>query len=308
MSKESELFEKYLSEHGYENINALSDIAFECESDGMPYVAKLSTPDGDDDKPVRLLKNEVDALTKLWKIFPSGEARTFILPPGPETIFDEEFEGVHIYGYVRFKIDGVILGQALRKGTQLAEDWIETFANITKEIDSLPNLNLQRTEEKKSENFDEMIVKNSKFWAEKLPGVIPGFENCKNSVVSKTESYFKSNHAVLGTALCSFNPDNLVFEEGPTPYQFKPYLISYRRLNQSYPRFYDIAVMYGWILGVLGDYAVARTFWEKAGSDLDIKQKEFLQIITNEAALGGIYNAYDLEKIKPVCGCEVFFL
>jgi len=283
-----------------------------CESDGMPFVIKLGVVSDGDDKRVRKLKNEVFAVDKLWKQFPAGEAKSFLLPPGAEAIFDEEFEGLEVYGHARFYIDGSCLGFELRSGSENVQSWIERFVDVVNEIDSLPDLDLPRTKEKAEVDFSELIIKNTKLWgtgvqdlvkSKKLKMPEKGFRSCIDDVVGKVTQYFSENKVVVGTVHGELIPDHIIFDTSSD----KLYLINFTRLCQHYPRFFDIGKMYGWILAVLGDVDGAKDFWDQSTKRLKLSEIEALKMMTNELILGSLHNHLDREGKDIKFGGEGFF-
>lgn len=315
------LLKTFLEMKGYE---VMSDIGSEnrgtftytCASDGMSFVVKLGVILDGEDKRVRGLKNEVFAVGRLWRQFPGGEAKSFLLPPGAEVVFDEEFEGLKIYGYSRFYIDGNCLGSELGNGSENMQAWIKRFVDMVNEIDALSELDLPRTKEKAEVDFSKLIINNTKFWGTGVQNFVksrdlntPGkgveeeFISCIDDVVEKVTKYFAENKVIAGTVHGELIPGHIIFDTNGN----KPYLINFTRLCQHYPRFFDIGKMYGWMLAVLGDIKGAKDFWDQSTKRLKLSEIEALKMMTNELILGSLYNYLDREGRDIKFGGEVFF-
>lgn len=310
-SEIDDLLRKFLSEEKHEVKEDRGDsvrgtFTYQCEQEGMPFWVKIGVVLEEDDKRIRDLKNEVAALTALWKAFPNGETDSFMLPPGPETIFDKEYEGHIVYGYSRFLVEGEVLSHDLRDGTERFISWVDRLTAIMKTIDAFPELDLPRTKEKQSEKFDEVIMKNLSIWSEILKKHGPEkMQKCFKDVINNTEEYFKKNKVVTGTAHGQLTPDHIIYMNGG----LKPTLVSFTKLSQWYPKYWDLGTIYGWGQAVLGDSAGAVALYEKATKNGYSKnQLEFLNVIVNAVTIGTMGTFVDpaAEGGKLKVGCEAF--
>lgn len=319
--KTDSLLKTFLKTKDYEVISAIGSekrgtFTYVCESDGMKFVVKLGViSNGDDNggsKRIRELKNEVFAVGNLWKQFPKGETKTFLLPPGAEVVFDEEFEKLKLYGYTRFYIDGRCLGSELRDGSENVQSWVGRFVDMVGEIDSLLDLDLPRTKEKANVDFSKLIIDNTKLWGKGIQDLMKsreikmlekGFDRCACDTVKKVTKYFSKNHIVVGTTHGELIPDHIIVDAN----RDKPYLVNFTKLCQYYPRFFDTGKMYGWILAVLGDIKSAEEFWDMSTKKLNLNECKPLKMLTNELILGSLYNYLNLEGEDIKFGCSSFF-
>lgn len=283
-----EFFSRFLKSKGYMVSRVMHKpredrMTFVCESDEMEYYVKLIRISEHNEKVVNGVKNEVAAMVKLWELYPEGETESFLLPPGPEVEFHEEFEGTAVYGYARFYVDGTILGSALRNGSESFTEWADTYANIVKTIDTLPDLNLPRTAEKKDKQFEEEIVKNMGTWKQKLETRVPtDIQDRIMKAETAVSDYFKNNRAVTGTVHGELVPDQLVFMKEHA----KPTVVQFSKLCQWYPRFWDIGQVYSWVKVVLGDSEGAHKFWDTMISGMDKSLADYVKIVSLSTLVG----------------------
>jgi len=308
------LLQKYLQSKGYDvlmrtSLESHGTYTYHVEKEGMPYWVKLGHVESADrwaeigkkreetDAPQRRiddLKNEVAALTVLWLKFPSGETDSFQFPPGPEEVFDGKYEGLTLYGYARFVVEGKILGKPLRDGSESFSNWIEPCAKMIKTIDVLPDLHLPRTELKKEVNFEKLISENVMFWHDRLKtvsknansGVDVTLMEQARGIVNETRDYFASRKIVTGTVHGDFQPEHIVYLEGTD----LPTLVQFSKLCKWYARHWDIATMYGWVAVVVGDIEGARMFWKRMIEKMSLSKDrvDYLKVITNVVTLGAM--------------------
>lgn len=276
-----------------------------CEKEDMRFLVKMSI-EREGDKRTMGLRNEIAALSGLWTAFPVGETEAFLLPPGPEDIFEDEYEGCHVFGYARLYVDGRVLSYNLRDGTESFNNWVEPFTAIVKTIDTLPELDLPRTREKEKEDFPKVIVSNVQFWNELLLKHGGGnLDACLADVVSDITAYIESHTLVTGTVHGQLNPDHIVVSD----LNEKPTLVSYSKLCQWYPRYWDAGTVYGWAQAVVSAGDAATAFYQSfADSVVDRKQGEFLKCVVNIGALGSMATVVDpdAEGGNLTVGCEAF--
>jgi len=235
---------KLIESKGFSEVNKVGkNFSYSCEKEGMPYIVKLGFLLDEDGLRVARLKNEVAAVTALWELFPDGETKTFTLPPGPDDIFDEETELGKVYGFSRFYADGSILAEELNHGSEKVDCWIEKFAQMSKEIDSLPELKLPNSERDKQKKYEDEFAK-----------------------------YITERPIVRGTSHGNFTPEHILLNDIG-----KPYLVSYSMMTQQGPRFWDIACMYTWLSVDLNDSDSAKKFFESSTDKLDVKQIEYIR-------------------------------
>ncbi|MBN2100791.1 hypothetical protein JW710_02770 [Candidatus Dojkabacteria bacterium] len=309
-----EVIRMYLEGKGY-SVDALvgnaslNKFTYSCEKEGMPFVAKMGVALEGDDTRVKDLRNEVEAVKRLWELYPDGEAKSFLLPPGAEEVFDEKYGKIDIYGYSRFWLEGLCLGDDIRMGVQHISDWIEKFNDIISEIDSFPKMDLPKTKEKEGTDINGKILDTAKNYFEKLQSlakagktsldmsVLKGFQaKYKESV-----EFFKKKKLVLGTVHGNLAPDNFVYENG------KPYLISFTKLCQCYPRLYDVPWVYSWICVVTGDADTAQKFWDLSTGKLDKEMVDYLEKTGNLLLLGMLWEYLARENNDLKVTNEMFF-
>jgi hypothetical protein len=316
------LARRYLNENGYDVEKYVGDrdrgtLTYLCKVLGIFFHVKLvvyKTQSKKAYKRKELLENEIAAFKALWLEAPEGEFDSFMLPPGPEDVFDEEFEGYNVFGYTRLHIDGDILGEEFRLGEEKPVKWTKKFAEIVHQIDTLPQMELPHTGKKDQQDFQKTIIKNTRNWAKGLTkefeldqiGAEENLKDCIDEAVIKIKEYFAENRPVLGTAHCNLTPDHIV----KAPILKKPYIVNFNRLNQSYPRFFDVAIIYSWLVVVLGTKHAALDFWVKAVEKLKVgnSQLETLEMITNEILLGTLYNFLKFEKEEVKIQCDDFWI
>ncbi len=311
--EKDEFLKEFLQKKGFHVVSEIGDESrgthtYNCESDGMPYVVKIGI--GTEENKTRLedLRNEVIAVTKLWKYFQNGEAKNFMLPPGPETIFDEEEDGFEIYGYARFYIEGSVLGLEMRAGSQSFSAWMDRFVEIVNEIANLPVLDLPRTEQKRGTDFKKVIDENTEMWVKKLAEYLEDEDSdmseCVKKVGEEVHEYFEKNEIPIGTIHRELIPDHIIYDTMSE----KPYLLNYTKLCQHYPKHMDAAMVYSWISVVLGDVDIAREFWDKCMESVPDDEKEYAKMIRNEIALGVLWDYLDPEKEagELKVGCDLF--
>ncbi len=307
----------YLAKKGYQiEDHICGEYTFRCTNYGMDFFVKLTLAATEDDKRILELKNEVAAINNLWKAFPEGETKTFSIPPGTEDEFTGKIDDEFVYGYARFWVDAKVLSTDIRNGQEKVENWVGKFAEIAKEIDTLPDLQLPRTQQKQKEDFIKTIDETSKYWMSELEkrvemGDVRMSETEENlddfmenvrMRSNQIREYFKENRVITGTSLQEFTPDHVLY--GIVE---KPYISTFSKLSQSYPRFYDIASMYSWLVSVTGDIPFSMVFFENASDRLAVDQKAYLKIITNHALIGSVYNYLKLEKPIIKANAIAFF-
>jgi hypothetical protein len=248
------------------------------------------------------LRNELDVYKQLWQKYPEGNLNSFILPPGPDDVFGQQLDAYMVFGYSRFRVQGEVLGKKLRNQTEEVADWIDTFASMTQEIDTLPNLSLPKTQIIRRRNYNEIVIKNIKKWQQNLLSIFdktetddPGLEEIINTIqiaAEKSKEYFTENQIPKGTVHGHLIPDEILVSS----YLDQPYLLSFTKLNQAYPRFFDIAKMYSWLVVVLGASEPAHEYWHQSTNQLNENDQIYLQMLTNEILLGTLLNYLQYEK------------
>ena len=308
----NEMLTVFLQEKGYGAITFVGDssrstFTYKAQQDEMPYWIKLCVISDKNNKREADLRNEVAALTALWKLYPDGDAGSFFLPPGPEVIFDENYQDVHVYGYSRFEVEGKILATELREGREIFSSWVDIYAEILKTIDALPDLGLPRTEAKKQEKFEETIMKNGNYWLDVMKGNVPEeVYDCAKNELAIAMIFFEGQRVVMGTVHGDIVPDHVVFLN----HDVKPTIVQFTKLCQWYPRFWDVGAVYGWVQAVLGDGESAWALWSKVTSNgFDKKQIDYLKIITNVnvlASMGAVISPeWGNGEMKARCGAFV---
>lgn len=316
MSKaKREKLRDYLKNCGFEVSKFVGNLAHEkysfvCFKSDMNYLVKLGVDDEAGKRRVEGLKNEIVALKKLWQEFPDGETKAFHLPPGAEEIFDETYGDLEIYGYSRVYVDGKVLGEEMRAGREYCSDWMDKCADVVSEIDALPDLELPRTKKKEDTDFTEVVVENAKKWLaelEKLEEVAENIDTslmkCMTEAVEKSVAYISGNRFVLGTVHGELTPDNVVLGYGSK----KPYISSFGRLCQRYPRFFDVPWVYGITGLVFGDVETAKKLWEVVISNMKIKEIESLKYLSNILTVGHIMMYLKHDEGDLDIDCSIFF-
>lgn len=324
----AKIVRNFLESKGYSEIGdieeeSLGRFTYSAEIDGMPYFIKISAiKDSNDEgsKRQRAIENEISALTELWKRYPEGETKSFILPPGPEIIFDEEYKGLRLGGYARFWIDGKVLGDEFRSGSQEITMWIDRFVNLSSEVDSFPRLDLPRTRDKEKVDFERVIVRNARYWGDKLreqlsslsesgklgQGESEEMSESVSKIVKSLAEFFSGRKIVRGSSLKEMTPDNVVFDSLSDPNKAKPYFVNFGYFCQSYPRYYDVARLYGWVCAVLGEQEAALVYWGKASERFAVDEREYLEALTNYLTLGSICDYLSQEEMELKVGPEIF--
>lgn len=321
-NKHGDTLADFLESKGYSVVERIGGVfkyageshTYKCENDGMYYIVKLVVDDDAGKKRKGYIENERIALDALWKEFPTGEMKSFLLPPGTEENFDEGYKGVRIVGFARFYVEGEVLGSLIRANDQSLRDWIDRFVGITQDLDNLPDLGLPRTQEKRKVDFQEIMVKNALYWKDEMLKLLNSREDiefedssrdqmieCYESQARDIVEFLGGNKVVLGTALCELNPDHIVIGSEP-----KPYVLSYSRLNQAYPRYFDVAHLYAWMCAVTGELDQSLKFWENATVPLAKKEFEGLRRVANLQLMGALFDAVENEGGKVRVGCEAF--
>lgn len=326
--------QKFISDKGYKILSRISagdhgTFTYQVEKEEMPFWVKIGHSDILD-KGVSLggdridedtfanriddLKNEVAALTALWKRYPSGETDSFQFPPGAEEIFSGEIDGLKIYGYARFVVEGNVLGKALRDKSIIFSNWVEPCGKMVKTLDSLPELRLPSSSRMKDIDFAQFITKKASYWRDQLQllskknenGVTLDLVKRTEHIAQETEDYVSKNKIVMGSVHGDFQPDHIVYLERGT----FPTLVQFSKICQWYPRYWDIATMYAWVAVVLGDVEGAKNFWSHVSEKNGLSKDEivYLKVITNVVTLGMIaqHRKPSLEGGKRAIGAEAF--
>ena len=332
-SEIDKMLQSFLKKKGYDvlfrtSVESHGTFTYHVEKEGMPFWVKIGHSgtvnpwaelgykrDKNEGQEGRIddLKNEVAALMALWELYPLGETNSFQFPPGPEEVFETEYDGLKLYGYARFVVEGKVLGKELKdKKTSFAE-WVEPCVKMIKTVDALPDLHLPRTGLKKNVEFEKLIEKNVSFWydrrkiAAKNPdtGVTKDLLSRADKLVQEVRKYFSTHKVVTGTVHGDFQPDHIVYLEG----NGLPTLVQFSKMCQWYPRYWDVANLYGWVVSVLGDVENAKSFWNlMTANGFSKDQMDYLRIITNVVTLGNMstYVEPTWEGGKLKVGVEAF--
>jgi hypothetical protein len=319
--KKDRIIREYLKDVGYPVMEYIGDrqrLTYTYLSDvlGIHFFSKFAIVGEHEksaDKRKRLLKNELEALQSLWEISEDGVYGNFLLPPGPEEIIDDNYKSYDIFGYIRLYLSGEVVGRSFRSGNYDINKWVNVLSGICLDIDSMSDLGLPRTNEKKDQDFAKTIIENTTMWTKKLlnrfdkgevEGVNEDFIKMVEQAADKVVDYYSSNGVVLGTVHCDLVPDHLLWD----PLRKKPYVLNFMRLNQSYPRFFDIAKLYSWILVVLGDGRLAINFWEEATKRFKRKECANVEMLANEMLIGSLWNYIDNEQAVIKFDPEYFWI
>ncbi len=319
--KKDKILREYLKDIGYpvkQYIGGRRRPTYTYVSDvlGIHFLSKLAIAGKHDEseyKRKRLLQNELEALQSLWDISDDGVYGNFLLPPGPEEIIDDNYKSYEIFGYIRLYLSGEVLSTSFRDGDYDINKWVEIFSRICLDIDSMSDLGLPRTNEKKDQDFSKTIIENTTTWTKKLldrfkkgkvEGVNENFIKTVEQAGDKVVDHYSNNRVVLGTAHCDLVPDHLLWD----PLRRKPYVLNFTRLNQAYPRFFDIAKLYSWILVVLGDERLAISFWEEATHRIKRQERVGVEMLANEMLMGSLWHYINSEQAVIKFEPEYFWI
>jgi 3'-phosphoadenosine 5'-phosphosulfate sulfotransferase len=310
--EKDEIVREYLETKGYSVVVSAGSkdretFTYKCDNEGMPFWVKMAMGSNEvTEKRIKLLKNEIASIISLWQTYPEGETSGFMLPPGPEDIFEENFNGSQLYGYSRFVVQGEILGPALREKKEVFSKWAGKYITMIKAIDALPELGLPRTEEKKDEDFSKVIVETARSSAERLNALdIGNMAGCISKTLKEIEIYTGENKIVTGTAHGDMVPDHVVYLDNGV----KPTLINFTKLCQWYPRFYDIAMVHAWVQVVLKDRKGAEELWRLfTENGFEKKDLDQAKVLVNALLIGTLAVYMEGEGRGAPCpvDCDVF--
>lgn len=310
--EKDEVIREYLQTKGYSVVLSVGSkdretFTYKCDNEGMSFWVKVAMGAGEAaEMRIKQLKNEIASITSLWKTYPDGETNGFMIPPGPEDIFEENFNGSQLYGYSRFVVQGEILGYALREKREKFSKWAGKYAAMVKAVDALPELELPRTEEKKKEDFSRVIIENVQHAADQLKSLEKQkLTECIDKVSQGIEAYVGKNKIITGTAHGDMVPDHVVYLDKGV----KPTLVNFTKLCQWYPRFYDLAMVYAWVCIVLKDKKGADELWDLyTGNGFDKRDLSQMKVLVNALLIGtlAVYMGGEGKGLASPVDCDVF--
>jgi hypothetical protein len=311
-----EFLREYLEQHNYLVERFLGGegrgtYTYVCSVLGIYFYIKLcilstASPQEINQKRQRRIENEIQALDTLWEIADKrgedeGEMKSFVLPPGIESVFDDDIEDIRIYGYARLFLDGENLAKQLREENIKLNKWPQKLAAIVLEIDSLKDLDLPRNDVNSQKDFQEIIINNTRQWKSKLQeifsqgkieGVDEKFKSYMEQVSVDTVNFFKQNEPILGTVHGDLTPEHILTSQ----FRQKPYIVNFTHFSENYPRFFDAALLYSWMVVVWGNSQIAQDFWSEVTEDMDFDNRARLEMLTNEILLATLYSYLTKEE------------
>ncbi len=253
----------FLFQKGYDVLQLTGNeshgtFTYHVEKEGMPYWVKMGYGQVENRTSnfeipasrILEIKNEVAVLSALWNEFPYGETETFQIPPGPEEVFDTRIDGVAIYGYARFLVEGKVLASSLLSGDEGISKWSGTLIAILQNIVNLPDLSLPLSTAAKSVDFNKIFKAEAEKLYEEYEKRFSGegslseeFSKMARKCLEKAIAFIDTKPLVLGTVHGNFQPEHIVYLEE----HGLPTLVQFSQMSQAYPKYYDLSVLYTWI-------------------------------------------------------------